>query len=47
MTEYQVRYAPRDAFLLLMVEGWRLPFVVEPLMGSHGVYSILMWRGEE
>lgn len=45
MTEYQVRYAPRDAFLLLMAERWELPFVVEPLLGSHGLYSILMTRG--
>ena len=45
MSEYLIRYAPRDGFLALMAEGWCLPFVVEPLLGSHGLYSILMWRG--
>ena len=35
MIEYL--HVSRDGFLL---DGWRLPFVVEPAMGHHGAYSV-------
>ena len=41
----QTLYAPLGAFVLLLAKGWRLPFVVEPMAGSHGEYSILLTRG--
>lgn len=44
MTEYLI-YAPINAFLLYLAQGWRLPFPVEPMMGSHGDHSILLHRG--
>lgn len=37
-------YAPKGRFLVLLAEGWRLPFVVEPMPGNHGRYSILLER---
>ena len=42
----EVIYAPRHQFLALLVKGWRLPFVVEPMPGSHGDHSVLMERKE-
>lgn len=41
-----VLYAPRDRWLALVAQGWRLPFVVEPMHGHHGTYSVLLWRPE-
>ena len=40
----ELMYALINRFLLLMADGWRLPFPVEPMMGHHGQYSILMRR---
>ncbi|MAO56698.1 MAG: hypothetical protein CMM61_13515 [Rhodospirillaceae bacterium] len=40
----EVTYAPRGQFLALLLDGWRLPFVVEPMQGHHGHHSILMER---
>lgn len=37
-------YAPRDHFLALLCQGWRLPFVVEPMEAHHGDYAVLLWR---
>lgn len=44
--EYVI-YAPRDRFLALLAQGWRLPEIVEPIHGHHGYYSIILWRGDE
>jgi hypothetical protein len=30
-----VRYVPLDGFLVWLVAGWRLPFIVEPCGGHH------------
>lgn len=52
----QAIYAPLAGFVVYLAEvwpawkepyfggGWRLPFVVEPMMGSHGRDSILLTR---
>ena len=45
MTEFCI-YAPLSGFVVMLAEGWLLPFVVEPMMGSHGDHSILLHRGE-
>lgn len=37
-------YAPVGQFLALLVKGWRLCFVIEPLPGRHGDFSFWMWR---
>ncbi len=37
-------YAPLGGFLSYLTEGWRLPFIVEPMMAHHGRHSILLWR---
>lgn len=37
-------YAPRNQFLALLAQGWRLPFIVEPMQAHHGKYSILLER---
>lgn len=37
-------YAPVNQFLALLVQGWRLCFIVEPIQGHHGFYSMWMWR---
>ena len=42
--DLMVLYAPRNRFLAPLAEGWQLPFVVEPMLGSHGEYSILLER---
>ncbi len=41
---YSVLFAPRDRFLALLAEGWELPFVVEPMLGHHGAFNILLER---
>lgn len=40
-------YAPVGKFLPKILEGWNLPDPVEPMMGHHGRYSILMWRYDD
>lgn len=42
MTEFWVMYAPKDCWLALLLQGWLLPFIVEPMPGSHGQWSILL-----
>jgi hypothetical protein len=37
-------FAPRNQFLALLAAGWSLPFVVEPMPGSHGAWSIILER---
>ena len=37
-----VRYAPLSRWLVLLVEGWRLPFVVEPMLRHHGAHAVLL-----
>ena len=41
---YDAYYAPIRGFLAMMARGWELPFVVQPMRGSHGKYSVLMTR---
>jgi hypothetical protein len=43
--EYEAIYAPVSGFLVYLADGWTLPFVVEPMHGHHGQYSILLTRG--
>jgi hypothetical protein len=33
---------PRDAWLVRLAEGWRLPWIVEPAGGAHGAYSVVL-----
>lgn len=42
ITEFRI--APRDAWLPFLLDGWRLPFVVEPMIEHHGRHSILLSR---
>ena len=37
-------YAPINRYWPLLLKGWRLPDVVEPMEGHHGHYSILLTR---
>lgn len=37
-----VIYAPVNGFLVYLTQGWTLPFIVEPMVGHHGRYSILL-----
>lgn len=44
---WEFLYAPRDRWLVLLAQGWRLSneFVVGPMEhAGHGHYSILVWR---
>lgn len=40
-------HAPLSRFVLLLADGWRLPFVVEPTRGNHGNYSVTLWRPDD
>lgn len=42
-----VRAFPPGRFLPALLDGWRLPFVVEPSGGAHGMYSIHLTREDE
>ena len=44
MTSWVVQWFPIDGFLAALCEGWQLHFIVEPARGSHGEYSVLLWR---
>jgi len=38
-------YAPRDHWLALLAQGWRLEGNVPwPMAGGHGRFSIFMWK---
>lgn len=37
-------YAPIGGFLIYLADGWELPFIVEPMAGHHGAYSVLLTR---
>ena len=32
------RYVPLDGWLVLLADGWELPWIVEPMGGHHGSY---------
>lgn len=38
------QHFPLNGWLLALLDGWRLPFVVQPTMGNHGNYSVTLWR---
>lgn len=44
MSNLLLLYAPIDGWLVLLADGWRLPFVVEPMRLHHGRHSILLER---
>lgn len=44
---YYAQWFPISRFLPALCAGWRLPFIVEPARGHHGVYSILLLRDDE
>ena len=39
-------YAPRDGWLALLCQGWRLPWIVDVIGGPHSSYSILLERDD-
>lgn len=39
-----ILYAPRDSWLHLLSLGWRLPWIVDVMAGSHGTYSVMLER---
>ena len=39
---YSLLFAPRHRFLALLADGWELPFVVQPMLGHHGAWSVLL-----
>lgn len=41
VTDSLVLYAPRDRFLVLLCEGWRLPWIVQT---ERSGWSVLMWK---
>jgi hypothetical protein len=40
---HEVVYAPRDGWLLMLADGWRLPWIVQP---ERSGWSVIMWRPE-
>ncbi len=38
------QHFPRDHWLLALLDGWRLPWIVEPCIGNHGNYSVTLER---
>lgn len=40
----EVIYAPVNRFLILLAQGWRLQFIVQPMSDHHGQYAVLLWR---
>ena len=42
--EIEVIHAPVDRWLIKLVDGWRLPFIVDVSGAQHGFYSILLTR---
>jgi hypothetical protein len=40
------RYAPLNGWLLLLAQGWHLPWIVEPMAGHHGAWSVLLVRDD-
>ena len=37
-------YAPINGWLVLLAQGWELPFIVKEMPYPHGAYSILLRR---
>ena len=43
-----VLFAPRDAFLVLLAQGWRFTGgVAEPMQGNHGRFAVMLERKVE
>ena len=42
MITYQ--HFSRDRFLIALLDGWRLPWIVEGTRGHHARYSVTLWR---
>jgi hypothetical protein len=40
------RYVPLHGFLIYLATGWQLPWIVEPMAGPHGAYSVLVTRDD-
>lgn len=41
----EIRYVLLDRFLLALAEGWQFSsWIVQPMHGHHGAYSVLMER---
>ena len=38
--------APRHQWLAHLAAGWQLPWIVEPMAGHHGEYSVLLTRSD-
>jgi hypothetical protein len=39
-------YVPLDQWLLYLATGWQLPWIVQPMGGPHGAWSVLMKRDD-
>lgn len=39
----ETKYFPVQTWLPRLLEGWRVPLVVG-LAGSHGEWSVMLWR---
>lgn len=37
-----VLFAPFGGFLVFLAQGWRLPFIVEPMPGHHGLRGVVL-----
>lgn len=45
---FEIIFASRDCFLVLLLAGWRFPGdVAEPMRGGHGEYTVILWRPAE
>ena len=42
--DIHLTYAPLTGFLAYLARGWRTQFIVEPMPGQHGWYSMILWR---
>ena len=40
----EYRYVPVQGFLAYLLEGWRLPLIVEPGPSHHGSHSVILER---
>lgn len=38
------QHFPRDRWLLALLDGWRLPWIVQQSIGHHGRYSVTLER---
>lgn len=45
MTDIDIIFAPRDGFLPYLAAGWRFACdIAEPMIGSHGAWSVCLER---